>query len=52
MAKERMERIAAEKPGPYFIFSVPDNAPLATTDTTHLQARNVSADAEKRSGAA
>jgi hypothetical protein len=51
-AKQRMERIAAEKPGPYFVFSVPDGAPLATTDTTHLKAKNVSADAEQKSGAA
>jgi hypothetical protein len=51
-AKKRMEAIAAEKPGPYFVFSVADRAALATTDTTPLKAKNVSADAEEKSGAA
>jgi hypothetical protein len=33
-AAERMRAIAAEKPGPYFVFSVRDHEVLASIDTT------------------
>jgi hypothetical protein len=32
-ARERMEQIAAEKPGPYFVFSGPQNSIIARTET-------------------
>jgi hypothetical protein len=51
-AKERMEQIAAEKPGPYFVFNVPDKLVMATTDTTPRKAKNEAASPEKASGAA
>lgn len=33
-AKERMDEIAAEKPGPYFVFNVFEHLLMASTDTT------------------
>jgi len=33
-ARNRMERLAAQVPGKYFVFSVPNRAVVAKTDTT------------------
>ena len=33
-ARERMQRLAAQKPGPYFVFSTNMHAVLATIDST------------------
>lgn len=42
-ARGRMEKIAAETPGPYFVFSVHDHLVLATVDTTNRRAKNAGA---------
>ena len=45
-ANERMEQLAAEKPGPYFIFSTDTHTVLASIDTSiqsHIKARRESA---------
>jgi hypothetical protein len=45
-ADERMKQLAAEKPGPYFIFSTDTHTVLASIDTSiqsHIKARRESA---------
>lgn len=44
-ARDRMEAIAAETPGPYFVFSVYDCLVLAMVDTSmpNCQAKNAGA---------
>jgi len=37
-SKKRMGKIAADKPGPYFVFSLLDHLIVAVTDTTRRAA--------------
>jgi len=39
-ARERMQRLAAQKPGPYFVFSTNIHAILETIDSTPAQRAN------------